>query len=248
VSYISLYLSCLCGPVDAWLKLKEMADGGDMVAKIYVMVLHNERTSSVVPGDYVASQGLLIIVLPWLRREASEGNNLHALYEFGQCYEHGKGVDENIQEELKWFTLAANQGHAVARYKRGHYYEYTDDDEEIDMSKALTLYKLAAMQGHVTAQFAVGDCYEHGRGVSADMHEGVKWFRLAAEQGHAVSQCTLGYCYENGEGVEVDKEKAFKWYKLYADEGDELAQFSMGYCFEHGDGVAVDIFEAFQWY
>lgn len=34
----------------------------------------------------------------------------------GVCYEHGNGVEKNLEEAVKLYTKAANQGYARAQY------------------------------------------------------------------------------------------------------------------------------------
>jgi TPR repeat protein len=33
-----------------------------------------------------------------------------AQYNLGWCYEHGEGVEKNIEEAKKWYQLASDQG------------------------------------------------------------------------------------------------------------------------------------------
>ena len=70
-------------------------------------------------------------------------------------YEQGRGVPKNEKEAIRWFILAADQGHADAQYKLGVRYKFgwgvTRNEEE-----AIRLWKLAANQGNVKAQNVLG--------------------------------------------------------------------------------------------
>ena len=90
----------------------------------------------------------------------------------------------NYTEAVRYFRLAAEQGHAGAQYNLGVCYTkgygVTQNNNE-----AVRYYRLAAEQGHAGAQYNLGLCYFNGYGVTQNYIEAVKYFRLAAEQGHA---------------------------------------------------------------
>jgi len=48
--------------------------------------------------------------------KAAEQGNAEAQYHLGECYEYGKGVEESMEEAVKWFRKAAEPGHAGAEY------------------------------------------------------------------------------------------------------------------------------------
>ena len=72
------------------------------------------------------------------------------------------------REALKWATLAANQGHVVAKYNAAIMYA---DGRGIpkDDKKATEWYRLAADQGYLLAQSTLGLRYLTGLGVQRDM-------------------------------------------------------------------------------
>mmetsp|Transcript_14573 Transcript_14573/g.50248 ORF Transcript_14573/g.50248 Transcript_14573/m.50248 type:complete len:82 (+) Transcript_14573:169-414(+) len=68
---------------------------------------------------------------------------------------NGQGVAQSYHETVKWFRLAAAQGHAIALFNLGTCYANghgvpQDDDE------AVRFYKRAAAEGHAEAAAAVG--------------------------------------------------------------------------------------------
>jgi TPR repeat protein len=46
-------------------------------------------------------------------------NSCHDDYSAGWCYGNGTGVAQNLQEAVRYFDLAADQGDADARYNLG---------------------------------------------------------------------------------------------------------------------------------
>jgi TPR repeat protein len=224
--YVSLLNLCVCGKLDAWRQLKDMADGGDKIAQIYKMILHQIESSIAVSQSDDVAQALAVALMPWMRAEgAAGGSNVHALYGLAYCYEYGLGVAIDLEEAFIWFKLTVDQGHthAAAQNDVGICYE-DGKGVAVDMDEALKWYRLSADQGDADAQNNVGNFYGCDNGVAVDLVEALKWYRLAADQGHAAAQFSVGYCYQNGDGVAVDVNEALKWFRLSADQGDADAQ------------------------
>jgi TPR repeat protein len=164
----------------------------------------------------------------------------------GIAYYKGRGVSKNLEEAVKWFRKAAEQGGAEAQCSLGVCYT-TGEGVAKDTTEAVKWYRKAAEQEYARAQFNLGLCYAKGEGVAKDSTEAVKWYRKAAEQGGAEAQYNLGVCYATGEGVAKDSTEAVKWYRKAAEQGDARAQYSLGFCYANGEGVAKDTTEAVKW-
>jgi hypothetical protein len=80
-------------------------------------------------------------------------------------YCNGQGVSEDYATAVKWYTLAAEQGSAVAQANLGWIYENGRGVPQ-DYATAVKWYTLAAKQGSAEAQFNLGVMYYDGRGVS----------------------------------------------------------------------------------
>ena len=87
-----------------------------------------------------------------------------AQFNLGIMYANGEGVLKDDAEAVKWYRLAAEQGHANAQYNLGVMYDngigVLKDDAE-----AVKWYRLAAEQGYANAQHNLGAMYADGRGV-----------------------------------------------------------------------------------
>ena len=104
-------------------------------------------------------------------------------------YDTGRGVPEDDREAVRWYRLAADQGHVTAQFNLGVMHA-TGEGVPQDDREAVCWYRLAADQGDVDAQADLGFMYSTGRGVPQDDREAVRWYRLAAEQGHATARRT----------------------------------------------------------
>ena len=54
----------------------------------------------------------------------AEKGNPEAQYNVGWNYFHGEGVPQDNKEALKWYRLAAEQGHAKAQFNLGGRYSF----------------------------------------------------------------------------------------------------------------------------
>ena len=147
---------------------------------------------------------------------------------------YGQGVEKNFD----WFHKRAEQGHAVAQYNLGYFYE-NGQGVAMNLDLAFHWFQKSAEQGHAVAQYNLGYCYENGA---------VYWYEKSAEQGNASAQINLGYCYEYGYGIEMDFESAFYWYKKSADQGNATAQYNLGICYQKGQGGEINLDLAFHWF
>ncbi|MGE4490542.1 MAG: trypsin-like peptidase domain-containing protein [Kiritimatiellales bacterium] len=142
-----------------------------------------------------------------------------AQYYVGVVYDEGLGVSADNEEAIKWYRLAAEQGHKDAQYTLGVYYDAGTGVSQ-NAEEAAKWYRLAAEQGHSVAQFNLGVCYAEGQGVDKDYEEAVKWYRLSAEQGDFQAQVNLGGCCYYGKGVLENYVEAYAWFVIASMNGD----------------------------
>ena len=156
-------------------------------------------------------------------------------------YDGDEYVRKNLTKAVKWYTKAAEQGHAVAQCYLGFCYADGVGIEK-DLDKALRWFTQAtetehmtvneiancyldAIKGNTDAQFDLGNRYYYGYDyVRKNLTKAVEWYTKAAEQGHAKAQFNLGLCYEYGIGVEKDLIKAMEWYTKASKHGYEKAK------------------------
>jgi uncharacterized protein len=149
----------------------------------------------------------------------AEKGNAEAQFELGTLY---RKTEEGSKEIVKWYRLAAEQGHASSQYWLATLYFYGLGVLK-DYKEALRLYRLSAEQGYSKAQLILGHKYKLGEGVLQDYKKSIKWYRLAAEQGNVTAQRFLGRMYGNGKGIEKDYALAHMWWNLAGSNGDEKA-------------------------
>ena len=90
-------------------------------------------------------------------------------------------MPQDFVEAVKWFRLAAGQGHAGAQFNLGAAHANGQGVPQ-DLTEAVKWWRLAADQGHAGAQSNLGVMYGNGEGVPQNYVEAIKWCRLAADQ------------------------------------------------------------------
>lgn len=134
-------------------------------------------------------------------------------YLMGVMYEYGYGVEADIQEALRWYRLAADQGLSQAQNSLGFMY-ILGLGVKCDAERAAYWLQRAAEQGHSGAQVNLGILYTSGRGVEKDEEEALYWFRSAARNGNTQAQELLASAYSQGwYGLPRDSLRADFWRK-----------------------------------
>ena len=74
---------------------------------------------------------------------------------------NGNGVEQNREEAVKWYTLAAEAGHAAAQYNLAFCYRYGMGIAQ-DYEEAAKWFRLAAAQGDSAAEEALKEMARKG--------------------------------------------------------------------------------------
>ena len=112
-------------------------------------------------------------------KQDAESGDVEAQFNLGAMYYHGRGVQQDFAEAVKWYRLAADQGLADAQHNLGERYRYGNGVPQDD-AEAMKLFFLAADQGNAKAQFNLGAMYATGQGVPQDEVEAYAWHYVAA--------------------------------------------------------------------
>lgn len=86
------------------------------------------------------------------------GMTAEEIYGRAEQYYH-PGPQQNPQEALNWYHIAAAQGHTCAQYCLGYCYEYAEGTD-YDFAQAIEWYRKAAVQGHAGADEGLHACLE----------------------------------------------------------------------------------------
>ena len=165
-------------------------------------------------------------------------------------------ADTDVEQTMRWYRRAAEQGLAVAQVMLGWVYAQGFSEEasiviEPDAVEAARWYRRAAEQGLAEAQYVLGVMYTGGEGVPQDIAEAARWTRLAAEQGHTAAQITIAVLYATGKGVPQDWVLAYAWWNVAAasddearDLRDEAAELMTAAQVAEGQRIARELWES----
>ncbi len=159
---------------------------------------------------------------PEALRLAAEEGDPKAMFEIGNRYAEGRGVEQDMAVAASWYEGAADQGLAPSQYRIGNMYEKGIGVER-DIAKAKTWYQLAAAQGNASAMHNLAVLFAMGAGGAVDNDSAARWFLEAAELGVRDSQYNLGILAAKGVGTRQDLVEAYKWFDLVAAAGDKDA-------------------------
>jgi len=140
---------------------------------------------------------------------ASALGDSRSQFMMGRIYERGLGVGRNPLVAMKWYRLAARQGHAVAQYTLAMMHRKGLDPATRPRSGAMGVGGAVA-----TPSQRLGIAYM----------EALKWFELAAKQGLSDAQYNLGLMYATGNGIPTNFVTAHLWWSVAVDYGSEKAR------------------------
>ncbi|MCL1884616.1 MAG: sel1 repeat family protein [Defluviitaleaceae bacterium] len=109
----------------------------------------------------------------------------------GDCYQHGKGVQQNLKEAAEWYRKSAKDGSVWGMTNLAMCYAEGTGIEQ-NPAKAYELYLQAAELDDSFAQYSVGVCFMLGIGVEKNRDSAMIWFMKAAQQGDENAQYNLG--------------------------------------------------------
>jgi TPR repeat protein len=103
----------------------------------------------------------------------------------------GENGSMNDAEAVKWFRLAAEQGHAGSLHNLGVVYSGRVPALK-DKAEAVKWFRKSTEKGSVDAQYELGKMYRDGEGVPEDDVESYAWFSVAVANGNGIARISLG--------------------------------------------------------
>ena len=151
-------------------------DSGDPQAEAdlaaFYMFMGNSLDQADPEKDYT-------IALTFAQSAAAQ-NNGDGIWALALAYEHGRGVEANVERAIELYRKGAELGHAPSQHSLACYY-FRGDVVEADHDLAFELCMKSARQGYGLAMKDVGRCYQFGNGVEDDMDLAIEWYEKALE-------------------------------------------------------------------
>ncbi len=207
-------------------KLNQLAEQGDVEAQA-------ELGFSYYTGDHGLEPNLALS-LQWCKKAARQGHPEAAAL-IAEAYETGEGVQQDMKEAIKWYTVSAQGGNVEGQCALAYLLQ-----EAEQYAEAWKWYEEAAKSHEPVAYYNLGIMTEHGEGVEKDYKKAFNFYKKAADKGYDEAQYCMGYFYDEGLATESDPEKATKYFALAADQGHEEALLEMGKRLKDGIGIEPD--------
>jgi uncharacterized protein len=122
--------------------------------------------------------------------DTSNSNDSKLLYQLGEKYIKGDGVERNFEIGMDLIMKSAKYGYIDAQFSLGYIYLYVFNDEQNNKDLFLLAkewFEKAANQGHIESQFFLGEIYNEGIIIEKDILKAKSWFRKSCNQGHEES-------------------------------------------------------------
>jgi uncharacterized protein len=113
-------------------------------------------------------------------------NNFARMYEMGFFKDIGNKSTNDIDEAIKWYELAAEQGDWEALFNLGSLF-YTGKKKprlRKDYVKAAVYFRRAAETGDEISMYVLGKMYDEGTGVIQDYTQAHMWLNISNSKGH----------------------------------------------------------------
>ncbi len=164
-----------------------------------------------------------------------------------ELFEIAKEASNNndVEKAIKYYQLAADQGHDEAMVRLGVIYlrQSEEEGQKTLYEKALELIEKSANLGNAKAQCLIGVHYKE----TGNYAKAKGWLEKAAQQDIAGAWLLLGDMYEEGLGVRKDASKATEHYLKSAELGDNEAQCKLAGKYFQGNGCDKDYKESYKW-
>lgn len=131
-------------------------------------------------------------------------NDPRALFNLGQMYRRGEGVEPNHDAAIAYYERAAGMGHRSAQANLGTLYFFASPPQP---DKALHWWRMAAIAGEPHAQHMMGVIYVNGEHVERDLIKGYAWNHIAAAQQYGKAQEAIATLDEYLTAEEIDAAK-----------------------------------------
>ena len=191
-------------------------------------------------GDYAKA-------MTWFMRGAETGEPA-SLNNVGYCYQHGRGVTQDLTIAVQWYIRAAESGSAAGMNNLGYCYQH-GRGILADHAQAVQWYRASAEMGNAAAMCNLAACLEKAIGLpNSDPVEAVQWYKKAADVGSTSAVFHFGRCLRDGIGMKVDLARAVACFRRGASKQNGQCMAALGDCYRDGVGVHVSIGQAVSWY
>ena len=161
-------------------------------------------------------------------RKAADMGGSYAQYSLGFCYQNGQGVEADLEEAMKWYKIAAENGNEQAMFCLA-----MSMFEDCEYRASFDWFAKAAEAGEDDAWYYLGWLYFNGEGPEYSPEKAEKCWNKVTNDDQSELQYKIGHSYECWSKVkkacdEAERknrfEKAVYWMQLAANHGNDSAK------------------------
>lgn len=192
--------------------------------------------------------------LEYLKEAGSEPLKFYYL---GYMYEHGLGVEKDLNEAFKQYEMARDKGiqAAISRLESADYQEYANKEKikdlitQLQSTYAYTKERLDILLqiydlGVRSISYYIGEYYLGKK--EPEYQKALEYFLEAYDLGNKDAPAILGKMYLEGLGVSPNYEIALKYINEALKSGSVYATYLLSICYEQGLGVKQDTSKALE--
>lgn len=160
-----------------------------------------------------------------------------------EMYEHGKGIETDLEASRKCYESAFRgfmqldneEADALYEYQLGRLL-YEGKGCEQDTGQAVDYLQEAVKQKNAPAALLLGNIYLEQN----DLEKGIIYLEAAADLGTENAKYRLGILYLDSGSPTYDPQKGIEYMSELADSGNEYAQVKMGFEYIKGEHIPKD--------
>lgn len=199
--------------------------------------------------------------------QLADNGNVLAMYEAGNIYRFGRGVDidpekahQYYEKALEGFKTLEHSGEYIKfkgylNYRIGkQYYHGMGTEQNFETSAQYFIRsEEVSEKGNIYAEYLLGNQYSKGDGVPMDTDMAVMYYEKSADGGNAYAQYRMGQIYEKGEWVKENPQQSYEYYKeaLHSfeliKEKDDNMFYRLGSMYLKGKGTTIDMPKAIEY-
>lgn len=164
------------------------------------------------------------------------------IYHMATCYHYGIGVDKNIKEAIRLYTISTkiqDQNQSPAIFSLTVLLEETGDFEN-----AFSIADYYRDEDMFIGYVRCSEFYNKGIGVEKDEKIAKEYMDIACNKRFASDQLSLALLYSRAKGVTQNKEQTFFWTEIAAKNGNIPAQSNLASYYLDGYGCKQDVEKA----
>lgn len=189
--------------------------------------------------DSLSQKQTLTDVMEYYKYSAQKGVSTSQLI-YGYANLYGlRGVNQNIEQAIKYFEMAASAGESEAYGPLGNMY-LKGIGVEKDFEKAKSYFTKGIAKGDPNSFNGLGNMYLNGIGVTMDVSKAFTYFNASSSKGNPEGQYYYGYLFLKGIGTPINYKNAFNLFTVSAQQHNVLAYYQLGVMALNGLGMSTD--------